>query len=246
VPAEVRQFLNRLPWPLWVAVAAVVLMIAAVGLRIGCAAYWQHVAILELQNAGCLIETRPNGPEWLRRWFDDQSLKPFDDVVSVSMSRSNRIYDGYRWNGCCRAQTELTERTGGCLATLTELETLDLGCTTFNDAGLVRLARLTTLTRLALDGTEVSDAGLAALHNFPRLQILSLNNTGVTDDGLARLAGSSRLFDLSLSRTRVSDAGLVHLKRLTSVKGFWLFDTKMTDAGLLELKRAIPGADVLH
>src|SRR5688572_3307689 len=83
--AEPRRFI-RLPRPLWIFLATVVVIVAAVGLRIGLPIYHQHLAIREIERLGGTVELTEGGPRWLRDRVGDQWMTPFDDVEGVILS----------------------------------------------------------------------------------------------------------------------------------------------------------------
>jgi hypothetical protein len=60
-----RRFSIRLPRPLWIGVAAVLLVVAEAGLRIGVPIYRQHAAVREVKRLGGKVEAERHGPEWL-------------------------------------------------------------------------------------------------------------------------------------------------------------------------------------
>lgn len=112
-----------------------------------------------------------------------------------------------------------------CLEALPNLDTLELGGTGVNDAGLIRLEGLTQLTLLNLDQTKISDPGLEHLKDLFNLQELSLRKTKITDAGLVYLEKLTRLQVLVLDQTRITDAGLAHLKNLKLLYTLSLQDT---------------------
>jgi len=69
VTPECRRFSIRLPRPLWIGVATVVLIVAAAALHFGAPLYRQHVAVREIEQlGGQIMGTRPRGPSWLRKF----------------------------------------------------------------------------------------------------------------------------------------------------------------------------------
>src|SRR5437763_438946 len=63
---EPPQFSMRLPRPLWIGAAAVVLIVVAFCLRIGVKAYRQNVVTREFDRLHVRYDTRPSGPQWLQ------------------------------------------------------------------------------------------------------------------------------------------------------------------------------------
>ena len=64
-PPEPRKFSVQLPRPLWIGLTTVVLVVVAIGLRIGAPIYRQQVAIREIEVLDGSIRTEPTGPRWL-------------------------------------------------------------------------------------------------------------------------------------------------------------------------------------
>lgn len=186
----------RLPRPLWIGVAAVVLIVTGVGLQIGIPAYQRHVAIGEVERAGGTVRTRPRVPAWLRAGVREEWVKPFDEVYEIDLQRS-----------------EATDSTLRHVGRLTDVEWLWLEHSRVTDAGLPRLKELTRLESIDLSYTQVSDAGMMCLEALAELKSLELNYSRVTDAGLARLKGLSKLRRLSLQRTQVTDVGVAELQR---------------------------------
>ena len=119
------------------------------------------------------------------------------------------------------------------LASLTNLESLDLGSTAVSDVSA--LAGLTNLEKLDLRSTAVSD--VSALAGLTNLEWLDLAGTDVSD--VSALAGLTNLKTLDLAVTfDVSDVSA--LANLTNLEALDLFATAVSDvsalAGLTNLK----------
>jgi hypothetical protein len=160
----------RLPRPLWIGVATVALVVMSVGLLIGIPTYQQQTAIVEIARLGGQFETRPRGPEWLRRLAGEDRMKRFDDVVEV------RLRDTQADNG-----------TLALLGRLTALQRLWIANTRVTDAGLVHLKGLHRLQELSLAETQVTDAGLLQLKDLENLRWLYLGRTRVSSTGASEL-----------------------------------------------------------
>src|SRR5579864_1082896 len=83
-----RRFSIRLPRPLWIGLATVVLVVVAVTLRIGVPIYREQAAIREIERVGGKTERRPVGPEWLRRLVGDEKTLIFDEPFVVHLGNS--------------------------------------------------------------------------------------------------------------------------------------------------------------
>jgi len=121
------------------------------------------------------------------------------------------------------------------LAPFTELRSLDVSYTTFNDAGMKTLEGHKQMRRLNLRDTLVTDEGLRFLQDMTNLEELDLYGTKVTKAGIARLRKLTALTKLNLLGADVSDesaailAGFPHLRELN------LYRSRMTNSGLAQL-----------
>jgi hypothetical protein len=221
-----RRFLIRLPRPLWIGLAAAMLVIAGMALIV-LRYYLQGIAIHEINAAGGSVEMRPRWPGWLRERLDDERLRPFDEPVSVKLSYS-------------RAGDE----TLGQLSRLPGLKRLDCNGAKISDAGLAHIGRITSLEWLWLADTSITDSGLAELKRLTSLRELGLNGTQVSDAGLVHLQGLTGLRELWLNGTGVTDKGLVHLKELRGLEWLFLRGTHVSDDGIADLKRAMPALQI--
>ena len=108
------------------------------------------------------------------------------------------------------------------LARLTSLQGLVLRKTGFEKesitaTGLARLASLSQLQHLNLSATRVNDAAIASLTNLKKLRSLDLGLTGLGNAGLVHLAKLPRLESLGVmyqegfGGTKVTAEGLQHL-----------------------------------
>ena len=186
----------RLPRPLWIGLAACVLVIVAIGVQVGVPIYRQESAIREIERLGGTVQLRPRGPQWLRDRIGDRAQRLCGEIAGVYLRD-------------CPA-TDETLRT---VCRLPGLKGLSLSNTNVTDAGLAELKSLTRLERLWLANTAVTDAGLAHLKDLTALQELWLENTQVSDAGLGRLKGLTSLKGVWLDNTQVTGAGVAELQR---------------------------------
>src|SRR5262245_16369971 len=119
LPPEPRRFSIRLPRPLWIGLAAVMLIVVGAGLQVGLPIWRQHAAIREIERVGGLVEMRPGGPEWLRGHLSDDLQNLFDEVVVIDLSNEN-----------------VTDDTLARLRWLTNVQWLQLNDTQVTDAGI--------------------------------------------------------------------------------------------------------------
>jgi hypothetical protein len=159
---ELRRFSIRLPRPLWIGVATVVLVVVGIALQIGLPIYREYAAIREIERLGgnVEIEIQSASPKWL----------PLANVVWVGL-----------------AGTPATDATVVQTGRLSSLRWLILDGTRVTDAGLANLEKLTVLEGLDLSNAGVTDAGLQHLKPLTALQYLRLGGTQVTEAGAAEL-----------------------------------------------------------
>jgi len=160
----------RLPHPLWILLAVLLLFLIAAGLGIAVPHYRQQTALREIERLRGNVSISAGGPGWLRRWLGDERMQPFDTVSTVDLARS-RVTDG-----------DLI-----CLIHLRGLRRLNFWTAHISDAGLVHLRGLTDLRRLDLDDTGITDAGLVHLYPLTHLERVTMRATLVTDAGIAEL-----------------------------------------------------------
>lgn len=172
IAPEPRRISIRLPQPLWIGLAVVVLIGSAIGLQLGLPIYRRHVAIREIERLGGGIYSEYDGPEWLRSWVHNRNreTKVFDKIFSVTFS-----------------DREITDSTLAYLKELPGLKSVDLDGTLITDAGLSHLKAVPELRELSLARTEVSDAGLIHLLAIRDLDGLFLVKTRVSKAGVREM-----------------------------------------------------------
>ena len=79
----------------------------------------------------------------------------------------------------------------------------------FTDAGLEHLASLTDLQTLELASNKITDVGVAHLKPLVKLQVLRLHGAKVTDAGLANLLPFEGLLTLDLTAPRSRTRGWI-------------------------------------
>ena len=225
-PSEPRRSSIRPPSPLWIGVAAVTVIVAGIGLRIGVPIYRQQMAIREVERLGGSVGMNPVGPEWLQRRVGSIFPALFANVLRVDLS-----------------DTDADDATLAHLEAFPHLYRLKLSRTRVTDTGLAHLEGLTELGWLNLYGTQVSDAGLVHLQRLTRIERLVLGRTAVTNAGVAHLTGLTELGWLILDDTAVTDSGLEHLKGNARLYRLSLVGTDVSDAAIADLTR--PGLAIL-
>ena len=193
-----RHFSIRLPRPLWIGLAAAVVVFVAVGLRIGLPIYRQSVAARKVEQLGGWAVTRPAVPAWLQWWGSARLGKALAEIEEIDFNLT---------------ETPVTDADLACVDGLASLHRLDVNFKQITDGGLVHLRSLPELQILNLTGTKVTDAGLEHLDGLKNLQLLHLSGTRVTDKGMTKLKTLTSLRQLSVERTPVTDAGIAELQR---------------------------------
>jgi len=242
-PSDPRRFSISLPRPLWIGVAAIVLLVVACGLHFGVPIYRQELAVCEIERLGGFVETYPLPrkplPTWMWRYdcLRDISVVKLGelDADDGTLACLGRVPAG-RFYFLTLNDTQATDAGLAHLKRLTRLQFLDLQNTRVTDAGLAALSGMTRLRSVDLSGTRVTDIGMAHLAGLATLEYLELADTAVTGAGLAHLEGLRNLKSLSLKNSRATDAGLVGLRALASLEDLDLSGTLVTDAGLSHLK----------
>jgi hypothetical protein len=242
---EPRRFSIRMPRPLWIGLAAGILIVLAVGLQIGLP-IWRHRAASRLiTELGGVVAIQEGGPALLRRRIGDERMSVFDRVRSVRFVGVEPVPDAalaeLKWLATSEDLEVMVD--GGEIGdsslrhfrSLFGIKTLVLCSTQISDAGLVNLQSLTKIQSLDVSHTHVTDAGLASLNGLHCLRSLNLGYTAVTDNGLEQLREMKNLEELNLTATSVTDAGLVHLQRLPKLRTLFLNLTDTTNAGLKRL-----------
>ncbi len=86
ISPETRRFACRLPRPLWIGLAMVVLIVVAVGLRFGIPIYRHEGAIRVIERAGGHVDDymEQTGPPWLRDWVGDRWMQALYGPTAVT------------------------------------------------------------------------------------------------------------------------------------------------------------------
>ena len=131
---------------------------------------------------------------------------------------------------------ENTGVRGHHLASLSNLESLDLVYCPVDDEGLKQMQGLTKLRRLLLRDALISDEGLRYLSDLKAVEHLDLGATRITDDGVAHLGGMTRLKKLNLLGAELTDVGMQYLAGMVDLEELNLYGTRITNAGAEVLK----------
>lgn len=126
------------------------------------------------------------------------------------------------------------------LSNLTKLRRLRLErCPIENDA-ISEICKLKSLEVLNLPAAEFDDSGLAAIATLPQLHLLRFGSQHVSDEGLRVIASMPRLRFLHLLHVPITDAGIEHLSGMHQLESFYLDGGNVSEAGLERLIQALP------
>jgi hypothetical protein len=196
ITPEPRRLSIRLPRPLWIAVAAGVLLVTGTGLRIGVSIYRQQAAIREIERRGGIIGRHEAGPGWLRRVVGDDLMSAFDEIDEISF----------------HANSETVKRRVSRLH-ITSMTTVVRDGPSIDDSTLACIGGIPSVKQLSLRLCDVGDAGMQVVGRLQKLEELDLNGTDVSDNGLTRLTTLKNLKCIILFGTNVTDAGSAALQR---------------------------------
>jgi Leucine-rich repeat (LRR) protein len=138
------------------------------------------------------------------------------------------------------------------LASLSQLQHLNLSATRVNDAAIASLTNLKKLRSLDLGLTGLGNAGLVHLAKLPRLESLGVmyqegfGGTKVTAEGLQHLAEHKTLSKLDLTGTKISDADLPKFRSVANLKQLTISGTAITAAGANKLRKQLPGCRIIR
>jgi hypothetical protein len=131
------------------------------------------------------------------------------------------------------------------LSRLPKLKELSLVGTKVDDTAMEKLAKMTQLDSLDISYTKVTDAGLKHVGSLPNLRILGASGNPITDAGLAEIGRLSQLAVLMMANADISDAGLEHIAGLPKLIGVSLSgNPKVSKASVAKLKAALPNRNV--
>ncbi len=198
--------------------AAILGILAIGGLWIVVPAYWQLIALTEIEQGDGHCELHVRGPRWLREILGREWSQAFAEVDEVYLST-------------CGDDVRIAAQ----INRFPSLRILHFGYCEVSDDGLLELRDLTMLESITVDSERVTDAGMPALERLTNLRTLWLHNARVTDDGLRHLAGLTNLTTLALESTPVTGTGFAHLKTLSDLETLGLAASRVNDKALLDL-----------
>jgi Leucine-rich repeat (LRR) protein len=132
------------------------------------------------------------------------------------------------------------------IASLTPLESLNIGGAIVSDAGMKALAKLVNLHTLDLSRLDITAAGLEPLTSLRKLTRLNLSQSSRIDDSAAPVfAAMTSLEVLDLAETSISDATLDRLEGMTQIKLLFVDGTKVTPERVGRFRKARPDCRVI-
>lgn len=125
--------------------------------------------IQEIDKAGGTYGVRIEGPEWIRKWVDDDEYFYSPVRLTFGSPAGKRVSQG----------KDLNDILYEC-AELPDLITLDLRNSELDDQALSVIGTMSSLEELRLTDVKVSETGLIHIHKLRKLQEISLLNTVLT------------------------------------------------------------------
>jgi hypothetical protein len=176
-----------------------------------------------LRSRGFVQASAPRLP-WWRHWLGDDY---FVDVVGIIVT-GNQVSDA----------------TLAKIATLSNLERLDVYSNKITDDGLKPLASQGKLKTLTLSAPNVTGEGLKHLTGLTALTELSLGQVNLGDTRLDQIAILRQVTSLTIEGTQriegthgITDKGLEQIANFDNLRRLTLTIVPITDAGLVHLSR---------
>lgn len=130
----------------------------------------------------------------------------------------------------------LTDELMKKVATIKEMEKLDVGHTKITDKNLEFMTKL-PLTELDISATAITDDGLRHIAKIASLKKLTITETAITDAGIAKLLKMPQLNTLVAAATKISDKGVADLVSLKMLDRLDLTSTAASDACLKDISK---------
>ncbi len=138
----------------------------------------------------------------------------------------------------------------GHLATLEQLEILNLYGNRINDEGTSAIESLVALRHLDMSLLGITDKSLVHLQPLKKLKRLELlysegfGGTNLSDGGMTTLAEFTQLTSLNLVGAKITDDGLARLAPLVALKQLQLANAPVSDAAVKRLQASLPGCRI--
>ena len=178
------------------------------------------------KDAGGQATWNSPAPGWLTDLAGDEALAPFRTLVSLNL---------YNGNNPLKGQGGLNKTVNddwlARVAGLTTLTNLDVANCDVRGPGMKHVATLKNLERLNVTLTPLTDAFLQPLGVLTKLRVVSFASAKCTGEGFAHLGAWQAVENLNFHYTPVNDAGLKEISRLKNLERLEIVHTHFTDAG---------------
>ena len=128
----------------------------------------------------------------------------------------------------------ITDSDMSTIATMENIETLDLSGNTISDRGIQDLTKMQGLVDFTLQEVSITDKAIQAIGTLPNLRTLDLSTSTITNADLAHLP--PQLIELHLANCSINDEAVVGLAKLQHLQMIDLSGTQITDQGLVSLQ----------
>jgi hypothetical protein len=177
------------------------------------------------------VTLEPGGSDVLRGIVGPKAMRLFDRLTAIDLcDHSIPIKSGIK-------NQLVTDDWLKCLAGLPDIRSLDVSVTVVRGPGLEHIATLKDLETLNLTLTLVTDDQLAPLNKLTNLRKLLLASTKCTGEGFEHLGALTKLENLNFHSAPVNEAGLEQISRLTNLERLEIVHTRFTDAGARHLAK---------
>jgi len=174
------------------------------------------------------------GPQWLRDIVGDDAMHLFDRLTGISLNDGGNPHDkNYKRN------ESLNDDWLVILKDLPDLTMLDLANTSMKGPCLKVVATLKNLESLNLTLTPITDQYLEPLQTLTKLRVLGLASAQCTGEGYRFLGNLKQLENANFHFTPVNDAGLAGISNVPSLTRLEIVHTHFTDAGAPALAKLI-------
>ena len=126
------------------------------------------------------------------------------------------------------------------IASLPELEVLNLMTPLLENEGLAHLKSARKLQNLLLSSERITDESVPHLAQIPRLTGLSIGETSITGAGLRYLRSCELLNELGLGDRQLTKEGVEQLKLMPSLRAIYADKSSMPSELETELRQARP------
>jgi len=142
------------------------------------------------------------------------------------------------------SNTPFADKDVAHLLALTKLSMLNLEATHLTDDGILRLRGMTHLRELAISGWRFSEPIALLLRSLPDLKSLRISFSRVDLPAMRHLRNIPGITSLCFGGSELDDQMLAHVAGLPELKVIWIPSTRVTDKGLVHLA-GLPKLDEL-